>query len=627
MRNRKLLAMFLSVLALPVPAALAEEVAEVPYALVVEDAATGLRLVNDSVNADGKVKSPGDALVTRVEVSDANGLDDVATLSFRYFRGTAEGRRLVAERAFEGLDGGDRNRTTVLVEDRFAVSPLKDGSYVANVTAVSRAGRLVHVERTFVIRDVAPTLVGWGVPTTAAPGAAIETVARVGDANFGAGPLDPVPVTALGTLTLKAFRGSAAAPGWMLRLNGTEGTASGVAVSLATLPSTSPAVSTEGGLGVLAVPVVAVPPPEAAEGQYRLSLYHTPPGATTAALLGSRTLSIVREARVLSVGLEEDEVARGGALTLAASLLPGGASARVEVTLLQRDGASWIPVGGALWNSTVDALPRNGSAAVLRHAWPEAGALALGPSYAARLRLLNGNGTTSEHVLPWRLANTAPALTAAPCDGAPARLDSRTPLALCAAAADPEGDPLGTVQWELLDWNGAVVREGLRISPNGTRFVATASVDLPPGRYTLRAIVEDAGGANATASLAVDVGAWAGLEVGDSRLEVRASPGGRFTGRLGFQNRGHAPIRELAVVATEAPVLEGARVRLLAADGSEVAAGLLRGGAVAFAPASGTAVGPRAPASLEVEFAPRPCLGAGTYTGTLRIIARPEAAR
>lgn len=121
-------------------------------AWTIAEAPTYLNLTSDTVNADGKLKSPGDALVTRLTLSDANGMGDLDGLVY------------VVTRESDVVDTGDvarpwaANETRVDVEHRYARVPLAAANYSLLIRAVKDGAPVANATRTFVIREVAPTL-------------------------------------------------------------------------------------------------------------------------------------------------------------------------------------------------------------------------------------------------------------------------------------------------------------------------------------------------------------------------------------------------------------------------------------------------------------------------------------
>lgn len=122
----------------------------------VPDEPTWIDLTNDSVNADGKVKSPGEALLTRGTLSDANGLRDIDTFAWRIERANAT--------ALAGTMPHPTNVTSWSFEHRFDASPFEAGNYTLHLSALRGDVPRANASRTFVIREVAPTFLSGALP-------------------------------------------------------------------------------------------------------------------------------------------------------------------------------------------------------------------------------------------------------------------------------------------------------------------------------------------------------------------------------------------------------------------------------------------------------------------------------
>lgn len=633
-----LLSAFLVILPALVAPALAGE-SEVPVTVVVPDAPTDLRLLNDTVNADNKTKSPGDALITRVAVSDENGLDDVETLTFTYARVSPDGARVrVHERVLRDLDGGNATVTSATVEDRFAHAPLKAGPHVAVVTARDRAGNETRVERTFIIRDLQPTLSRWGFGEAShEAGRAIAGLAGVGDANFGAAPLDPEPAQGFGSLTLKVFRGTTlVGSDWRVQLGSVATTGGAVSLDVRNVTSDDAGVTQEDGLGVLNVTTRVTPPLDAAAGQYRFALYHTPPAGGTAALLGSRYVTLENATRLVALSVGPVPLPRDGALRLNVSVSVSG-EGHVEARIVRANGSDWVAVEGtAVAAAALSELPSNGTLAYLEHTWTEAGNLTLGPDYGVKVTLTVPDRAPDVRVSRWAFANAAPTLHVAPCDSptatGPVTAAPGTPVAFCAEASDADGDTFSPVAFDLVNWEGvSVIGQGASLAADKGqpgRVTLTVNETLPRGRYTLTASTMDAGGASAAASFAVDVGAWAGLELAESRLTLaKGASAGRLEGRVTLTNRGEQPVERLTLTAplarsaTGAIALDGATVRLLSGDGAVLALATVRNGEAVLSATSGPVLSGRGTVTLAIDYAVPAGTDAGEYGAQVRLLA------
>lgn len=115
----------------------------------VPDEPTSLTLTDDAVNADGKTKNPGEALLTRATIQDANGLADLTALRALVLR---NGSLVAVDEIPLPQDATSAN-----VEHRFTRSPLASGAYLLVLRAQKGDAVAAEASRTFVIRDVAPT--------------------------------------------------------------------------------------------------------------------------------------------------------------------------------------------------------------------------------------------------------------------------------------------------------------------------------------------------------------------------------------------------------------------------------------------------------------------------------------
>ncbi|MHB8605093.1 MAG: hypothetical protein ACYDCK_07520 [Thermoplasmatota archaeon] len=286
------------------------------------DYPTTLAFTNDSVNSAGKTKNPGDALVTRVHLADRNGLDDVARLTFRFDRLTAIGaRQPVFADNLTALDSGNASVVARDIEEDFTLSPLKEGAYVENVTACSRAGASVSLERAFTIANMKPFLAAAAssTPADAASDGPLDfhMTFPVADKNLGTGPLDPTSITALDSLQVKVFRGSAPVTDttWKIALGGEAAAAPSLTVNLSTTGTLSGRFpyNRSQGAGVFGIGVDVSVPTSAAPGSYRASLYHLAPGAT-ALLLGSASFTVDALPTVTALALDDTTLHLGHAV-------------------------------------------------------------------------------------------------------------------------------------------------------------------------------------------------------------------------------------------------------------------------------------------------------------------------
>ncbi|HWH08895.1 MAG TPA: hypothetical protein VNX21_06825, partial [Candidatus Thermoplasmatota archaeon] len=250
---------------------------------VVPDEPTRLALLDDPVNADGKLKSPGEAVVTRLRVEDANGMADVRALAWHVLQGAA-----VVESGALALAAAP-NATGATVEHRHARVPLAAGEYLLVLRANGAEAR-----RTFAIRDVAPTLAALRLDNvTPDAETTLRAEALLADRNGW---------SADAALEARVYRGSARLP-WAVALD-------------------APRVQAENATFALAVTV----PAGAAPGPHRVSLY------AAGALVGSAGFEVLPVPRLAGVAAEP----RDDALALHVNLTAPGL---VDV-LLAGDGAA-----------------------------------------------------------------------------------------------------------------------------------------------------------------------------------------------------------------------------------------------------------------------------------------------
>lgn len=432
---------------------------------VVPDEPTYLNLTRDAVNADGKQKAPGEDLVTRATLEDANGLSDVS-LSY------------LVERDGASVLGGDApfvaNGTRASVEHRFARSPMPPGPYTLRLVAATPDGVAASAARTFLIRDVAPTLAPPPALAPVAPDRArvVEASLVVQDKNG----VDPVLA-----LDARAYRGSARTD-----------------AILATLGAPEPLPDAE-GQGRARVPLRIDVPARAPAGSYRVSLY------ADGALLGSVPLDV----RALPTLLSVDASSEDGQLRLDVRT---SAPAIVRASLADGAGAA-----------THLAAASDG-VATLRLAPPARGALAWrlaihatedGPPLDER------NGTWSSATIPLVVTRV----------GSSARGHA---WALDAPGWSLDG---ATTRVDVERWDGAP-EPRFDAAFDGTRVRLRAPADLDAGRYTARLELALPNGSVGTAAWSFDAGPWLRVALGapvvvgrEARIPV-ANDGGVTIARL-----------------------------------------------------------------------------------------------
>lgn len=210
----------------------------------VADEPTWLNITDDEVNAPGKLKSPGEALITRATLSDANGLTGF------------DGVRWSLERGGLTIDSGTlpltapADATSAPVELRYDRAPLAAGSYVLRLAANERGGPVAQTVRTFAIREVTPTFVSGSIPDVIPDeGRVVTAIITLADRNGAVGP---------GALDPRVYRGSSRAEG------------AGVTATLGA-PTALPDVA---GAARWAYPLELRIPARAPPGTLRVSLYH-----------------------------------------------------------------------------------------------------------------------------------------------------------------------------------------------------------------------------------------------------------------------------------------------------------------------------------------------------------------
>src|SRR5581483_5376312 len=230
----------------------------------VPDEPTWLNLTSDSVNAEGKQKSPGDDVITRLTLHDGNGLADLDPA----LRWRVDGPGYHDEGALP-LPSAP-SATDASVEHRWHASPLANATYRLTLSATRQGAALANATRTFVIKDAPTTLAPLSLPNvTPDADLALPVDVVLADRNGAPGA---------GTLEARVYRGSQRADG----LNATfaDGNAT---VDLAL--GRPRGVSAEGA-GLTAFPLTLRVPAGAAPGQARLSIL------LNGALLGSATLNL-----------------------------------------------------------------------------------------------------------------------------------------------------------------------------------------------------------------------------------------------------------------------------------------------------------------------------------------------
>lgn len=539
---------------------------------------TSLRFASDSVNADGKTKTPGVALITRVYVADADGLADVRSVTFAYFRDAAGERVPVATRVVAqpgaNLTGSP---TQVLVEDRFDFSPMKDGAYVCRITADGTPGGNATLERTFVLQDVQPdatlALAPSVLPLRAGTLAGELTVS---DRNFGTGPLDLGDVRALPLLRLALFSGSSrvSEAGWAIAAGTLEGASLDLDLRGEGARSTAFRYEALNGTGRLHVPVTVRVPEAAPAGTYRLSV-------ALNGTLASASFDVLPVPRVLKVWLNGTALP-GDALALAADV--SGADAVQDVAIQAPWGTLLVPAAAHVEATLVppaDWVPG-----------PDGNLTVLARVDGDRVLVDTAGVALNARTVPLPSTNAPPLLLASLAvseasiagdawlhPGAAGKLKVRVRASDANAPADV-AEELGPIEVRVLDAQGRDVNwTGTGAWPPTTRaFALTPPPGAERGRYTIALHVADVHGAEARTALFVNLGMRFRLEVAAENGTVAFAPEGEeLAARVLVRNAGNSATATLAVQVEGLPAGVPAEVRLTLADGSLLRSKLAKG--------------------------------------------------
>lgn len=428
------------------------------FAFQVPDEPTEILLTSDSVNADGKVKSPGEAVVTRATLRDGNGLADVGAARYVV---ESEGRRLD-----EGAISFDADGTSAPLEVRWARSPAPAGAYRMTLLALRDGQVLANASRTFVVKDVAPVLAGGNLtPALAGRASTLATEALVADRNGAPGP---------GALEARVYKASVRMEPQGFR---------------AELASASPRDDLDGH-GRTAYPLRVTVPREAAAGLYRVSLY------ADATLVGSLPFEVRAAPTLADVHVEP---APEGVLRVVARGM-GEGHLRVEVV----DGAGAHVHGGAPFaagaGEVAFPLPPSSWSAPLR--------------WTLTLSLAEGGDALETREGTWTPEAAGPALRLV------AR--HVTPRLPAAWQVEAPGWDLAQAQATvvLTRWDGAPATAlSARLDGDALRVLGPA--DVEPGRYdaTLRLVFPN--GTRAEASWSFEAGPWMRVQVGEPVVQGR----------------------------------------------------------------------------------------------------------
>lgn len=553
---------------------------EVPIVAVVPDAPLTVALTSDTVNADGKLKRPGEELVTRVRLADGNGLAALARVTFEVLREGA-----VVNVTDSALPADRWARTTLDLESRFAASPMSAGPYTMRIRAWNDSGPAAAATRTFAIKAVRPDLANLTLEASSVLTDRAWTLA--GSAALESKGWER-PVDVDGLLQLRVYRGTT-----QVAWEAGAGNVTGPTPLLAPLAGAAHARS--GAHGVATLPI-AVTVPAGAAGSYRVNVLWSANATDIATSLASWTL-VAEPAPAFTTLEAAGEPRAGSRLPVAFEVSEGALFENVTFSLLTESVN--VPDRAGIVNLTVPPGLDTGSPLQLLAEVRAAGRV------------------VSMRALDLEVANSPPeAILRAALDGVPMERLRILPGAArevraAIAASDANGDAPIVESLALVDWNGRVAAETSPIArEGGAEGVLDLPATLPPGAYRLVARVRDAEGATGEASLPALVGGWAGVRGYPTSLVVT---GGMLVGTLRVENVGTVPIAALAAdVDGAGPLSRAATLRLGAAASAE-------GAPLAL----GTPLAPGEAVELSVEVPLDPRDTPGRYAGTVRILAVP----
>lgn len=405
----------------------------------VPDEPTYLNLTNDSVNANGKVKAPGEALLTRGMLSDANGLADLDALGWTVEQGGAA--------VLIGTVSPPSNGTSWSFEHRFEVSPFAAGNYTLRLSALRSNVAYANASRTFTIKESAPTFVSGALANVTPDETTTQTALLVlADRN---GPLEHA-------LEPRVYRASTRVEG--SGFNATLGAPTRLADA--------------DGAARFSYPLALRVPERATAGSYRVSIY------ADGALLGSMPFDVRPLPTLSAVNASSVD----GRLRLAVE----GSGEGVIVARLTDGNGSTTTVSSALANGTASLSldpPRRGAPL----------------TWNVSLQARAGGRALAWRTGNWSVPDDAPVLGLAPLHVRPRlpaawRLDSAWPLEganVTLGFARWDGAPEPRIAASLADARVRVSAPAdlaagrytgqLRVAwPNGTTSSATWTFDAGP---------------------------------------------------------------------------------------------------------------------------------------------------
>lgn len=441
---------------------------ELELNVTVEPGEPSVNFTDDSVNADGKRKRPGDTLITRLETTYAETVNVTVT------RSVGNASVMLARETLEVDASGE-------AEHRFTHDVLPSGLLRVTATAGNSS-----VTRTAQIQDLNPDASATLPAEALADGRTLSGTITLEDPNHGSTPMDPGPIWGLPDVTWRVLKGSLTAEGFNVSIGpfsgGPEGTAE---TSRVPWPNgTSWADVTD---GQAEIPVEVTPPLDVDPGTYTLSLYD-PDGDR----LGGASIELTPTP---TLGLDAETPLPGEPWRFNVTIsdpVPG-TSAHVVLNVTDEDPVFWTFVENT---SKEIVLPE--------------------PMAAGANVTLNATGDwpgrpsppTPDAALPLTIPDVPPELDLHPSvDEVPVP----APLALHPAAGhtvrlnpqavDPNGDPVET--------------SARVLAPDGTATgwanvtEAGPVIEVPagpsPGRYTVEATATSQN-ASTTRTLALDVG-------------------------------------------------------------------------------------------------------------------------
>lgn len=454
----------------------------------VPDEPTEVALTSDTVNADGKLKSPGETVTTRGTVRDGNGVAELDRVAQRLY--SPEGA--LVEETTLALDVA-ANGTSAAFEGRLARSPLAAGTYRVQVAALKRGVEAASVQRTFIAREVAPVLLAGAAQNVTPDEASRQALGVVlGDRNGAPGE---------GRLEARVYRGSTRAEGLGVAAAFPDG-------SNETALSSGARLADADGYGRTAYDLALDVPARAPAGSYRVSLY------TGGALLASLPF----EVRALPALTNVTVTPAGSALHVNAT---GTGDGLLRVALADGKGASTtlvVPFQAGRATASLDAPSRERAL-----------------SWNATLLAREGGPGVDWREGTWQRPGDGPAL-----EVTPPRAGARLPATWRVAAP---GWDLASAQASvrLTRWDGAAAT-GIQANYTDGRVTLTAPPTLEAGRYHAALVLTFPNGTSSEASWSFEAGPWVRVQLGEANVTGREA-------RLAVANTGGLTVDRLVAEA------------------------------------------------------------------------------